>query len=107
MTAPEASGRRGNVEAGGGPKWPARFFARLDPMSPDLILYTRAGCHLCEDAAAILAELGVAYTPVDVDTDADLQARHGWDVPVLARGGQVLVKGVFGRARVRAALGLD
>lgn len=73
-------------------------------MPSELTLYTRAGCHLCEDAASVLAELGVAYVPVDVDSDAELQARYGWDVPVLASGEQVLLKGVFGRARVRAAL---
>ncbi|ADV66838.1 glutaredoxin family protein [Deinococcus maricopensis] len=72
--------------------------------APTLTLYTRAGCHLCEDAEATLTRLGVPYTPVDVTGHADLEARYGWDVPVLARGDQVLLKGVLSAARITAKL---
>ncbi len=54
-----------------------------------LVLYERAGCHLCEDAAAILdAELGpIAYDHVDIDTDDDLIVRYGFRVPVVSLDG--------------------
>lgn len=67
---------------------------------PELILYTRAGCHLCEMADQHLTALEFTYRPVDVDTDADLRARYGEDVPVLALGDRVLARGVLGRSRL-------
>jgi hypothetical protein len=53
---------------------------------PSLILYTRAGCCLCEGLEDRLRELLPADTLrlVDVDGDPALQARHGLSVPVLA-----------------------
>ncbi len=52
-----------------------------------LRLVTRAGCHLCEGAAATLApiaaEAGLAVIPVDVDADPELQAEYGDRVPVV------------------------
>lgn len=67
---------------------------------PPLTLYTRAGCHLCEQAEAHLRTLAFAFTVVDVDRDAALRARHGDDVPVLAQGERLLGKGAFSRARL-------
>jgi hypothetical protein len=53
---------------------------------PSLILYTRAGCCLCEGLEERLRELGLREPPrlVDVDSDPALQARYGLSVPVLA-----------------------
>lgn len=67
---------------------------------PPLTLYTRRGCHLCEQAEERLLLLDFAYTPVDVDTDPTLRARYGDDVPVLATGERVLLRGVLSRARL-------
>jgi glutaredoxin len=54
-------------------------------------LYTRRGCHLCDDAKAaiLLADCGVAYELDEVDVDADpaLRARYTNDVPVVAIDG--------------------
>lgn len=69
-----------------------------------LTLYSREGCHLCEQAEALLASMHVAFERVEIKGDADLEAKYGWDVPVLTRGERVLVKGVFTRARVQAAV---
>jgi glutaredoxin len=59
---------------------------RADP--PVAIVYTRAGCHLCEDAVQILRGHGLAVTLVDVDADPDLARRHGERVPVVVIGGR-------------------
>lgn len=69
---------------------------------------TRAGCHLCDDAERaverICGELGVPWRVVDVDSDGELRAEYGDQVPV------ILVDGVehgFWRVeeeRLRAAL---
>jgi hypothetical protein len=59
-------------------------------------LLTRAGCHLCDDMAAVLdealPELGQSYTFRDVDAEPDLQARFGDTVPVLLRDGLPVAK---------------
>ena len=59
------------------------------PGQPGLVLYERAGCHLCEEAAAILdATIGPgAYRRVDIDTDDDLVVRYGFRVPVVSLDG--------------------
>lgn len=59
-------------------------------------LVTRHGCHLCDEMAALLDQvlppLGAAWTPLDVDADAALQARFGEVVPVLLRDGTPVAK---------------
>ncbi len=67
-------------------------------------LYVRDGCHLCEDAEALLRRLGREPVLVDVDSDPALQARFGAEVPVLAVNGRVVLSGVIGEGAVRAAL---
>ena len=51
-----------------------------------LVLYTRAGCCLCQGLEERLRQLEPppAFMAVDVDGDPDLQARWGLGVPVLA-----------------------
>ena len=68
-------------------------------MTPDT-LYSRAGCHLCETAEAALDALDWRYIRVEISADPELERRYGWDVPVLTRGGTVLLKGVITRARL-------
>ena len=46
-------------------------------------MYGRGGCHLCEQMAAELRALGVAFEEIDVDSDAELRLKYGRDVPVL------------------------
>ena len=72
-----------------------KLFRRLSP--PALYeLVTRAGCHLCDEMAAVLdqvlPELGQSYTPLDVDASPELQARFGDVVPDLLRAGQPVAK---------------
>ena len=51
---------------------------------PDLILYQRDDCHLCDQALAVLAAAGVPdFESVWIDEDPVLQARYGDRVPVL------------------------
>lgn len=61
-----------------------------------VMLYTRPGCHLCEEAKAalapLLAEFGAALVEINVDDDAELRARHGDDVPVIFLGTRKVAK---------------
>ncbi|CAN5346276.1 glutaredoxin family protein [soil metagenome] len=49
-------------------------------------VYSRPGCHLCDQAeeavAAVCAELGESYVVVMIDEDPALQARFTDEVPV-------------------------
>jgi glutaredoxin len=62
--------------------------ARCGPR--DVTLYTRPGCHLCDEAreaiAPLLREFGAVLHEVDVDEDMALKERYGWDVPVIFIG---------------------
>jgi glutaredoxin len=56
----------------------------------DVTLYSRPGCHLCEAAKAaidpLLAEFGATLHEINIDGDAVLTERYGWDIPVLFVG---------------------
>lgn len=73
-----------------------------------LVLYTRAGCHLCEELKQLLARADLAepFTlhEVDVESDPELEAAHGRSLPVLELGGEVVVKGRPDRATLEARL---
>ncbi len=65
--------------------------ARLAACGPrDVTLYSRPGCHLCEEAKAAIApllrEFGAILREVNIDEDAVLKERYGWDVPVIFIG---------------------
>ncbi|MGA8846673.1 MAG: glutaredoxin family protein [Nocardioides sp.] len=53
---------------------------------PRVTLYSRPGCHLCEQAeqviAELCAELGESYVTVMIDDDPALRARFSDEVPV-------------------------
>ena len=49
----------------------------------ELILYTRPGCHLCDLAATMLDELEIAWRPVDIEGDPELEERYGLVIPVV------------------------
>ncbi len=53
---------------------------------PRVTLYTRPGCHLCDDARAVVtavcADLGESFTEVDIDGDPELTRRYGEEIPV-------------------------
>ena len=61
-----------------------------------VVLYTRAGCHLCDQVKATLARLekrgGFTWKEVDVDSDPDLQQRFTDQVPVVFIDGKMAFK---------------
>jgi glutaredoxin len=72
-------------------------------------LYSRPGCHLCDDAraviAAVCADLGEAYEEVDITTDDDLEDRYRDEIPVTLVDGRQHDFWRVDEARLRAALG--
>jgi glutaredoxin len=70
---------------------------RLTACGPRTItLYTRPGCHLCEDAKAwiepMLGEFGATLREVNIDEDAVLRQRYGTDIPVIFIGSRKAAK---------------
>jgi hypothetical protein len=67
---------------------------------PDLILYHRDGCHLCDDTRATLSLLltdraarslpAPAIVERDIDTDEDWHRRYAFTIPVVALGDREL-----------------
>ncbi len=60
---------------------------------PHVILYTRPGCHLCDEAKKVLIRHGFAPDQVNIDTDPALAAQFGHCVPVVAIDGKVRFRG--------------
>jgi glutaredoxin len=56
-------------------------------------LYTRQGCHLCDEAAAALARHGLGVTKVDIDSDPELTSRYTNCVPVVMIDGKERFRG--------------
>jgi hypothetical protein len=56
------------------------------PAARRVVLYERAGCHLCEEVRVMLdAVLGHrGYERIDIDTDDELVLRYGFRVPVVS-----------------------
>jgi glutaredoxin len=70
---------------------------RLATAGPlEVTLYTRPGCHLCDDARALidplLSEFGGTLREVNIDEDRELTERYGWDIPVIFIGGRKAAK---------------
>ena len=63
---------------------------------PRVTLYTRADCHLCDDAKAVLEDVRrerpFELITVDVDTDPALVAAYGLEVPVVLVDGRKAFK---------------
>jgi glutaredoxin len=80
-------------------RWFARWGRQPRPALEHLqfLLYTRRGCHLCENAWRRLQEAqrqyGFGLAEVDIDSDPELVARHGNQVPVVTVNGKVRFRG--------------
>jgi glutaredoxin len=57
-------------------------------MKPQVTLYTRAGCCLCDDARQVIAaarqRADFDYAEIDIDADPDLVRLYNHEVPVIA-----------------------
>ncbi len=88
------------------PRWGAHSSERARPSRVHLI--TRDGCHLCEQAAAVVAQVcegrSEPYQVIDVDTDPALRARWTDLVPVVLVDGRQVATWRVTPADLEAAL---
>ncbi|MBX3424740.1 MAG: glutaredoxin family protein [Pirellulales bacterium] len=61
--------------------------------SRHVVLYTRDGCHLCDEALAILQAQGLEPELVDVDADPVLRDQFHECVPVVEIDGTIRFRG--------------
>ncbi|MCQ1945783.1 MULTISPECIES: glutaredoxin family protein [unclassified Arthrobacter] len=58
-----------------------------ESVGPEVVLLTRPGCHLCEDARLVLRrvgeDLGIPWQERSAEEDPELAARFGEEIPVL------------------------
>ena len=76
---------------------------------PAVVLFSRPGCHLCDEAREALAELrreGYAFDleEVDIDSRDELLRSYLERIPVVAVDGEVVSELVPDRAALRASL---
>jgi len=61
-----------------------------------IILYSRPGCHLCDEMKAVVNRVArhtpIALTEIDITSDPDLEARYGIEIPVLMLEGKKMAK---------------
>jgi hypothetical protein len=70
-----------------------------------LVLITRQGCHLCDQALELLRSLGHDPLVADVDADDRLHDLYDWRVPVVLRGERIVAEGKITREQLEKLLG--
>jgi glutaredoxin len=74
----------------------------------EVTLYTRPGCHLCDEAklqlAPLLAEFGARLREINIDADPELRERYNADVPVVFLAERKVAKHRLDATRFRRQL---
>lgn len=73
-----------------------------------VVVYTRAGCHLCDEAMAILrglrSEVSFKLSEVDIEQDDALLKLYQWRIPVVTVDGVEVAAAPIAAADLRRAL---
>lgn len=63
----------------------------------NLVLFSKPGCHLCEEMRALLDEVqpehGFTLEEIDITRDTDLFAQYRYEIPVLMKDGREIARG--------------
>lgn len=55
-------------------------------------IYSRPGCHLCDQARAVIEDFrgiySMTFRTINVETSADLEKRYGTDIPIVFLNGE-------------------
>ena len=61
-----------------------------------LTLFTRPGCHLCDDMKAVVEQIqhihAVALDEVDISGQTELERRYGTEIPVLTHEARIVAR---------------
>ena len=73
-----------------------------------LTIYSRPGCHLCDDMKAVVARVArstvLSIEEVDISSDPALEAQYGLEIPVLLLEGKKVAKYRIAEAELRRLL---
>ena len=83
--------------------------ARLARCGPrEVTIYSKPGCHLCEEAKEVLVpvlrEFGATLREVNIESDAALEGRYRYDIPVIFIGARKAAKHRVDAAQFRRQL---
>ena len=60
-------------------------------MKPHVIIYSRPGCHLCDEAKASIQNAGIddqfTVEEINIESDNELLRKYKHDIPVITIGG--------------------
>lgn len=68
-------------------------------------LYTRQGCHLCDEAREVLVRHGYQVESIDIDQDDELRRRYNLCVPVVVIDGRERFRGRINEVLLRRLSG--
>ena len=81
---------------------------KMPPAQPGpvsrVVLYTRSGCHLCDDAQSTLERCGVTPELVDIDSTPELLSRFDTCVPVVEIDGRIRFRGAVNEVLLQRIL---
>jgi glutaredoxin len=69
-----------------------------------VVLYTRKGCHLCDQARDLLRQYGLEPDLVDIDQEPELRQRYDFCVPVVTFDGKERFRGQINETLLRRLL---
>ena len=73
-----------------------------------LTLYSRPGCHLCDEMKAVIDEVArtvpLALAVIDISADPALETEYGLEIPVLLVDGKKAAKYRIGAEELRKRL---
>ncbi len=69
-----------------------------------VVLVTRKGCHLCDEALRLLRQFDREPELLDIDADDAAHALYDWRVPVVLVDGRVVAEGRVSPDALRKAL---
>ena len=58
---------------------------------PHVVVYSRPGCHLCDDAKAAIRSAGIperfTFEEINIESDTELLRKYKYDIPVVTVDG--------------------
>ncbi len=69
----------------------------IEPLAPRVTFYTKAGCHLCEEARDMLDDIAAQttfeLTEIDIRSDNELFERYRYRIPVIIIEDDTILEG--------------
>jgi len=69
-----------------------------------VLLFTRPGCHLCEEAELVLKRHNLSPQTIDIDASPELHAKYDTCVPVVVIDGKERFRGQVNEVLLRRLL---